>query len=109
VRIRMDENSPAIGPSREAVMDGTYQPMSRPVFIYVNAQKLQERPELREFVEYFLTEAQPLIDEVKYVPLPDAAYELARGKLDRGETGTVFEGHSEIGVRIEDLLQRESR
>ena len=90
-------------------MDGTYQPMSRPIFLYVNAKAAAERPEVREFIEYYLTEAVALIEEVKYIPLPPRAYELARDKFRAGTTGTVFEGHSEIGVSIEDLLTREAR
>ena len=97
---------PAVAPSIEAVADGSYTPLSRPVFIYVNADAVQQRPELREFVEYYLGHAQDLIREVGYVPLPDRAYELALGRLARGDTGSVFEGHSEVGVRIEELLER---
>lgn len=109
VRIKLDDDAPAVAPSMQTVMDGTYQPMSRPIFIYVNAKAAAERPEVREFVEFYLTEAIDLIEEVKYIPLPPRAYELAREKFRAGKVGTVFQGHSEIGVRIEDLLQRESR
>ena len=109
VNIKVDESAPAVSPSPEHVMDGTYQPMSRPIFLYVNAKAAAERPEVREFIEYYLTEAVALIEEVKYIPLPPRAYELARDKFRAGTTGTVFEGHSEIGVSIEDLLTREAR
>lgn len=108
VRIRASGADNAVGPSQQTVLDGSYQPMSRPNFIYVNA-KAAQRPEVRAFVEFFMTEAKPLIEEVKYVPLPDRAYELALDKFRNGRTGTVFQGHSEIGVHVEELLQRESR
>jgi phosphate transport system substrate-binding protein len=109
VSIKLDDAAPAVSPSPQHVMDGTYQPMSRPIFLYVNAKAAAERPEVREFIEYYLTEAVELIEEVKYIPLPPRAYELAREKFRAGTTGTVFEGHSEIGVSIEDLLTREAR
>lgn len=109
VNIKLDPDAPAISPSPEHVMDGTYQPLSRPIFIYVNAKAAAERQEVRDFVEFYLTEAVALIEEVKYIPLPPRAYELAREKFRAGKTGTVFEGHSEIGVSIEDLLIREAR
>lgn len=109
VKIKLDDQAAAVGPSPAAVMDGSYQPMSRPIFIYVNASHAAERPEVREFVEYYLTEAVELIEEVKYIPLPPRAYELGRAKFRAGATGTVFEGHSEIGVSIEDLLKRQAR
>lgn len=109
VRIKASADVVAVGPSQAAVLDGSYQPMSRPAFIYVNAKAAKERPEVKAFVEYFLTEARELIEEVKYIPLPERAYELAMAKFTSGRTGTVFEGHSEIGVHVEELLQRESR
>ncbi|HET6604233.1 MAG TPA: PstS family phosphate ABC transporter substrate-binding protein [Xanthomonadaceae bacterium] len=109
VPIKLDADAPAVLPALETVKDGTYQPLSRPIFIYVNAKALAERAEVREFVAYYLGEARPLIEEVGYIPLPERAYELAQGKVDSGVTGTVFEGHSEVGVSIEDLLQREPR
>jgi phosphate transport system substrate-binding protein len=109
VKIRANADAPAVGPSQTTVIDGSYQPMSRPAFIYVNAAAARDRAEVREFVEFFLAEARPLIEEVKYVPLPDRAYTLAQEKFRQGRTGTVFRGHSEIGVSIEELLQRESR
>jgi phosphate transport system substrate-binding protein len=108
VRVKTTADAPAVGPAQESVLDATYQPLSRPVFIYVNA-KAVDRPEVRGFVEFFLTQARGLIEEVKYVPLPERAYQLAQDKFNARRTGTVFEGHSEIGVHIEELLQRESR
>jgi phosphate transport system substrate-binding protein len=99
-------DGPAVGPSIETVADGSYTPLSRPIFIYVNADAARERPEVRAFVEFYLGHAQELIREVGYVELPARAYELALGRLARGETGSVFEGHSEVGVRIDELLER---
>ena len=81
VKIRLGADAPAVGPSQATVIDGSYQPMSRPAFIYVNAEAARERAELRDFVEFFLAEARPLIEEVKYVPLPDRAYTLAQEKF----------------------------
>ncbi|MDZ3822175.1 MAG: PstS family phosphate ABC transporter substrate-binding protein [Pseudoxanthomonas sp.] len=108
VRIRGEGADSAVGPSQQTVLDGSYTPMSRPNFIYVSAAAV-ERPEVRDFVEYFLGEAAPLIEEVKYVPLPARAYELARERFRARLTGTVFEGHSEIGVSVEELLSRQPR
>jgi len=109
VQIKLDADAPAVGPSAEAVIDGSYQPLSRPIFIYVNAKSARERPQVKQFVEYYLRHAVPLIKEVKYIPLPDRAYEMALANFTANKTGTVFAGHAEIGVRIEDLLQRETR
>lgn len=109
VGVKLDADAPAIAPSAEAVVDGSYQPLSRPIFIYVNAKLAKERPHVAQFVEYYLSHAVPLIKEVKYIPLPDSAYTQALANFKANKTGTVFDGHAEIGVRIEDLLQRETR
>jgi len=60
---------PGVKPSMETVLDGSYQPLARPIFIYVNAKSL-ERPEVKKFVEYYMTHGSKLAREVKYVPLP---------------------------------------
>jgi phosphate transport system substrate-binding protein len=99
---------PGVKPSMETVLDGSYQPLSRPIFIYVNA-KAFERPEVRKFVEYYLTHASKLAREVKYVPLPDKAYALNREHLAKGKKGTVFGGVAEVGIRIDELLAREAK
>ena len=51
------------------MINGTYQPLARPIFIYVNA-KAYERPEVKQFVEFYMKNAERLVQEVKYVPLP---------------------------------------
>lgn len=107
--IKMTADAPAVLPSMETVLSGEYVPLSRPIFIYVNAKDAKERPEVKAFVEYYLSHSEELIKEVGYIPLPSTAYELALGKLNGFKAGTVFEGHSEVGVKIEDLLQRESK
>jgi len=99
---------PGVAPSMQSVLDGSYQPLSRPIFIYVSS-KAYERPEVRKFVEYYLTHGATLAREVKYVPLPDKAYALNREHLAKGKKGTVFGGVAEVGVRIEDLLAREAK
>jgi len=104
--IRETADSPAVLPTLETVLDGSYRPMSRPAFIYVNADHAKARPEVTQFIEFFLKEAKELITEVGYIPLPDRAYELALERLARGDTGTVFEGHSDVGVAVEELLLR---
>jgi phosphate transport system substrate-binding protein len=99
---------PAVSPSMTTVIDGSYQPLARPVFIYVNAKSL-DRPEVKKFVEYYMTHGSKLAREVKYVPLPDKAYVMNREHLAKGKKGTVFGGVAEVGVKIDDLLAREAK
>jgi phosphate transport system substrate-binding protein len=98
----------AIEPSEAAVIDGSYNPLSRPIFIYVS-DSAYKRPEVKEFVEYYLKEGAKLAKEVKYVPLPAAAYHTAGEHLKMGKLGTAFGGKNEIGIKIEDLLAREAK
>lgn len=99
---------PAVSPSFDTVKNGAYQPLSRPIFIYVNATSM-ERPEIRDFVEFYLKNAPRLVKEVKYVPLPDAAYKLAIENFQKKKLGTGFGGEPEVGVSVEELLKREGK
>lgn len=98
--------SPAVGPSMESVMNGTYQPLSRPIFIYVNATAAAFKPEVRAFVDYYLANAPKLVEEVKYVPLPADEYAAVTSHWKSLKTGTGFGGEPEVGVKIKDLLTR---
>ena len=104
----VNEKGQAVSPSMEAVEAGTYSPLSRPIFIYVNAKSLG-KPEVKEFVQYYLTHGAALAREVKYVPLPATAYTTAWEHVQKGKKGTVFGGVAEVGVTIEELLKREAR
>jgi phosphate transport system substrate-binding protein len=97
-----DNGKGPITPSAETVANGTYQPLSRPIFIYVSTKHMK-RPEVKAFVEYYLNEGAALVKEVGYIPLPDKAYELARKRFAESKTGTVFHG-SKVGVTVEELL-----
>jgi len=99
---------PAVLPSEASVIDGSYQPLSRPIFIYVSVKSLA-KPEVREFADYYMKNASKIAKEVKYVPLPPSAYTIGLEHLAKGKKGTVFGGKSEVGVRIEALLAREAK
>lgn len=98
----------AVEPSLEAVISGDYQPLSRPIFIYVNAASV-DKPEVKEFVEFYLKNAAALTKEVKYVPLTDADYKHAAENFAKKKTGTAFGGHAEVGVKVSDLLKRDPK
>ena len=98
----------AVAPSMETVLNGTYQPLARPIFIYVN-EKSYQNPAVKEFVEFYMRHGSKLSREVKYVPLPDRAYTLNMEHLKKGQIGTKFGGIAEVGVTIEDLMKREAK
>jgi len=86
-----------IAPSPETVAEGTYRPLSRPIFIYPKVRAL-ERPEVLDFVVFYLSKGAPLVREVGYIPLTERELELARGRFSSRKTGTMYTGtdsHSE--------------
>jgi phosphate transport system substrate-binding protein len=108
VPIKVDEKSPAVSPSIATVNGGQYQPLSRPIFIYVKEASLA-RPEVKEFTEFYLQHGAELAKEVGYVDLPAKAYELGLANLKGKKLGTAFGGVPEVGVKVEDLLAREAK
>lgn len=106
VPIAAKEGGKAVLPSEATVMDGTYQPLSRPLFIYVNATAAAFKPEVKAFVNFYLENAPELVKEVKYVPLPKAEYDAVTTHFKAMKPGTGFNGTSEVGIKITDLLSR---
>ncbi|MBN1774543.1 MAG: PstS family phosphate ABC transporter substrate-binding protein [Deltaproteobacteria bacterium] len=103
-----DNGDGPVAASLEAIRNGTYQPLSRPLFVYVAVKSL-ERPEVAQFVEYYLAEGVPLVAEVGYVPLPERAYPLALQRVRERRAGSMFAGKgSMVGVTIDTLLEREA-
>jgi phosphate transport system substrate-binding protein len=106
--VPIDAGKGPVTPSAKTVEDGTYQPLSRPIFIYVS-KKSMDKPEVREFVEFYLKNAPTLVKQVKYVPLPQSVYTTGAEHLKKGKVGTMFGGEAEVGVKIEDLMKREAK
>lgn len=96
-----------IAVSPATVMDGTYSPLSRPIFVYVSKAAV-ERPEINAFMKFYLQNAPKLVSEVGYIALPEKAYALASQRFERRTTGSVFGGKgSRVGVTVESLLAGE--
>lgn len=106
VPIVAKKGAPAVLPSVEAVKDGSYQPLSRPLFIYVNATAAAFKPEVKDFINFYLANAPELVKEVKYVPLPANEYAAVDKHWKALKPGTGFGGVPEVGVKIEELLAR---
>jgi phosphate transport system substrate-binding protein len=95
-----------ISPSFETVRNGTYQPLSRPLFVYVSLAAA-DRPEVQDFVEMFFSR-NDLINEVGYIELTPQIYELARGHFANRKVGSAFaDGGSQVGMTLEALLAQE--
>ncbi|BAQ65022.1 PstS family phosphate ABC transporter substrate-binding protein [Geminocystis sp. NIES-3709] len=108
--VAIDDGDPSNGegciePSIATVETGTYQPLARPIFIYIKKSSL-ERPEIKSFIEFYLSKDQKsIVDEIGYIHLSDSVYDKVLARLLAQKTGTVFSNNSTIGVKLDDVLQ----
>ncbi|MFK7787980.1 MAG: PstS family phosphate ABC transporter substrate-binding protein [Phycisphaeraceae bacterium] len=79
----------AVGPNPKNIESGDYNPFSRPLFIYVKASSL-ERPEVKAFIDFYLSDAGDFSEEVGYVALPGMIYDRAEANVKNKKTGTQY-------------------
>ena len=108
--VPIDDGNPnngagAIAPSPETVANGTYRPLSRPVFIYVKTKAL-DRPEVKSFVEFYLDKGAALVREVGYVPMTAKEQELVRARFNARKTGTMYNPGDSHTMTLEQHLSR---
>jgi len=103
--LAIDSGNGPVEPSVANAANGTYAPLSRPMFIYVNAAALR-RPQVQQFTQYFLTNGARLSAQVGYIPLPAAAYQTYVQRAQRRTQGTAFGGRQAIGITIDELIAR---
>ena len=103
--VAIDGGSGCITPTDETINNGTYAPLSRPLFIYVTADALNQ-PHVRAFVEFYLDSAnRQLVSETGYIPFPDTIYGLALTKFQNGATGAAFGGDARLSGTVEEVLR----
>ncbi|MEM6520250.1 MAG: PstS family phosphate ABC transporter substrate-binding protein [Cyanobacteria bacterium P01_D01_bin.71] len=107
--LAVDSGSGAVSPSQATVESSEYQPLSRPLFIYVNAQAAQNNKALESFVAFYLEQAPSTVGAVGYIPLPQDGYEVALTQFYRGKVGTVFDGQMQPGLTIGELLSKRAK
>ena len=95
----------AILPSPASVADGSYHPLSRPIFIYPRVKSL-DRAEVKNFVDFFLAEGTKLVREVGYIPLTDKEYELVRARFTTRKVGSMYHGDSQAGTTLTERLSQ---
>lgn len=103
--LEVDGGTGCVAPSPETIADGTYTPLSRPLFVYVRKEAI-DRPEVQAYVEFFLAgENQKYVSEVGYVALPEDVMELVRQRFEEGTTGSVFGGDgAQADASVKDAL-----
>jgi len=101
-----EDGDGGIVPSAATIAGGSYQPLSRPIFIYVSKNALA-KAHVAKFVDFYLAQATTLSAQVGYVPLPANVDALAKKRFTDRKTGSVFAGGSKVGVTLEQLLASE--
>jgi phosphate binding protein len=107
VPIDKEGNGTCVGPSLDTVKNGSYQPLSRPIFIYVK-KAVATRPEVKAFVDFYLSKSfTPMISsrEVGYVPLEDRFYQAIARRFTAGTLGSLFPQGQEVGATLDRYLQ----
>lgn len=105
--IPVDAGAGPVEPSEDSIRGGTYVPLSRPLFLYVSKKAYDEKPAVKAFVEFALSEAGvALVKEARYVPLPKEALDAVKSHLAKGETGSRFQD-IKPGATIQQVLAKE--
>ncbi len=106
--LAVDSGKGAILPSLETVVKNQYQPLSRPLFIYVNLRSNSNRQSLSKFVRECITKSSKIASSVGYIPLPERVRDINFIHFNRGKTGTVFGGKARLNTKISDLLPKKA-
>ncbi|MBW4668808.1 MAG: PstS family phosphate ABC transporter substrate-binding protein [Cyanomargarita calcarea GSE-NOS-MK-12-04C] len=99
----------AVLPSLKSVEENKYQPLSRPLFIYVNLWSNKDRTALSNFVRYYIEKGSKAASFVGYIPLPNDSKNLNYVHLNKGKVGTVFGGEAKLNLTIGELLRKEGK
>jgi phosphate transport system substrate-binding protein len=89
--LEVDGGEGCVAPMPETVESGEYAPLSRPLFIYVNAEAAA-KPEVAAFVDFYLESVAILAADVGYVQFPEPFYEVITERWLNGEVGSIFSG-----------------
>jgi phosphate transport system substrate-binding protein len=106
--VAVDNGQGCVRPSAQAVADGTYQPLTRPLFIYVNLSAAA-RPEVKAFTHFYLAPgSRQIVSDIGNMPLPAAALVTQAARFDQGVTGSALGGHGSVtGVQLDAFDQME--
>jgi len=93
-----------VKPSLGTIRDGSYSPLSRPLFVYVNVDA-SERPEVRAFLQFLVTNAKQIVEhpKVNYVALSDDLYKAIWSRLEKRVTGSVLADPQNKGKSLTEI------
>ena len=102
--VEINGGNGCVPPTDANINQGTYAPLSRPLFIYVR-KDAASTPHIAEFIRYYLSaEGQGLAAEVGYIPFPQTVYDLALANFENGTAGTAFGGENPMEGSVEEVL-----
>ncbi|MDJ0553119.1 MAG: PstS family phosphate ABC transporter substrate-binding protein [Microcoleaceae cyanobacterium MO_207.B10] len=107
--LSVDSGNGAVMPTETAVEQAKYQPLARPLFIYVNAVSAQNNPLMNEFIDYYMTNAKEVVSSVGYIPFGEDDYMRLYRNYHKSKVGTVFDGKSEFNLTIYEVLTKRTK
>jgi phosphate transport system substrate-binding protein len=102
--VAIDGGKGPIQPTEETIMDGSYAPLSRPIFIYVRLSSAG-KAEVEAFVRFYLQKAPEIVPQVGYVAFKKNVYQAALDRFEQRKLGSVF-ASAKPGSRVEDLVKQ---
>lgn len=106
--VAIDSGKGAVLPSPENAQKNRYQPLSRPLFIYVNLRSTQVKEEVRKFVTYYLNNAEKIVQQTNYITLHPESYHQGKVRYYQGKVGTVFGGKQAQNLTLRELLRKQT-
>lgn len=102
--VAVDGGNGPVEPTDTTILDGSYQPLSRPLLMYVNKKMMEENAAIRAFVEFMISDAaKESVKTAEYIPLTDAAYTAIREYVKTGTAGSRMQG-TKPGTPLEQLF-----
>lgn len=106
--VEVDNGNGCVAPSAEAVVDASYEPLSRPLFIYASQNAVDSNPAVGDFVDFYLNpDNRELIEDTGYVAYDDGIYEAVQARFDEGVTGSAFDDFAPGDSVIEAVQEAE--
>ena len=102
--VAIDSGAGCIFPTDETINDGSYSPLSRPLFIYVSKESWVKQ-DVKDFVGYYVSyERAGLLRDLGFVAFPEPVHALITDRFKRGLTGSIFGGENPQHGTVEEIL-----
>jgi phosphate transport system substrate-binding protein len=102
--VSVDAGNGPVEPTVDSIADGTYTPLSRPIFIYVSRKDAEANQTLKEFVNFYLEKAPSIVAETGYIPLPKELYDIVMKRFNDLVTGSAFDGANTAEKSLHEII-----